>query len=822
MSIPLLLFDWCAFISVLYIIIPSGTTLREYARYNIHTSPLTMSNALRELRHNPCFMSPITVVGLLGIALVSLITMLLQFPGVLLGMLVAPLAARLQFMVEFIYPTSLGKWFHLFVMRWVMKSRKQHSDDKNSGFHSRTIETRIEVVPARVFVHPLPQFLDNLGYLVVCVPEQDTDEMPILVAQQPNAEKISVQQHKRKNDIVATLIDCGDADAVTRQIQLIAETHYKKKTIHVHSILSTHKHHDHTAGNQAFMQSLTGKDVKIVCGGAVEKVPGCNFPLADGDQIPLPKDGDNDMNELIEIEAVATPAHTRGSITYILRPKTTPCAAILFTGDTMFCGGGGVPFEADIDKSQEQKANRMNAYSLIKAGAAGYAVERCFAEILARTTPNEEDSITENKSDRILIMPGHEYSVELLSRQLSSRSENCKWKNFSPAVYFETVSQLYVAIHRASLPHSSGKLLHAPTTISRELLINPHLRSLQKRGELVITAIRHWHRHFARETVSDESLYSNKESANGRSYDSIKSVPSNVEQWNLDSSDISSSIFTTVFSADLDTIIQDLDAGSISTIAASQRLKEMKDKLKEPVVGRRPIPSTLPSERAIYRGLVGFVLLGSRPTAMTLSDSQAMKLPPPVVSDSDSILISKTRLTRVLKWLGLLDDSIEKKRFEAMIPLLWREAKEYEDKNCLSDFGRSKSNASNYDSVDIENDPGDNVELGSLKWIIYGAPCKKQSIFGQFCLPCTKQPAIPDSQHLAYKSGMKAHPGELVRHDIFSCALCRSAAGCPYIDEETDIMSNSDRPVLKRFSSTQSDADGDEPFVEISTLLKEA
>jgi len=132
-------------------------------------------------------------------------------------------------------------------------------------------------------------------------------------------------------------------------------------------------------------------DLKIVVGGAVEKVPGCNYFVENGDFVPLPKFGANQMNDMIEIEAVATPAHTRGSITYVMRLKPdylmrNSALGFLFTGDTMFSAGGGVPFEADIDVNQEAKEHKQSFTSIVRASASIYAVERCFGEILARAS----------------------------------------------------------------------------------------------------------------------------------------------------------------------------------------------------------------------------------------------------------------------------------------------------------------------------------------------------------------------------------------------------------------------------------------------------
>jgi hypothetical protein len=136
---------------------------------------------MREQRHNPCLMRPLTLVLLLAVLALGLLLALLRIPTFLLGMLLAPLTNRFAAVVEFWYPTSIGRFLHLRIAKMAAgrnpnpnPNHGKPGDDANHGCHSRCLETRIEVVPGRVFVHPLPQLLDNLGEcldaLVVAVP----------------------------------------------------------------------------------------------------------------------------------------------------------------------------------------------------------------------------------------------------------------------------------------------------------------------------------------------------------------------------------------------------------------------------------------------------------------------------------------------------------------------------------------------------------------------------------------------------------------------------------------------------------------------------
>lgn len=792
--------------------------------------PSTMDDlrqALREYRHNPCIMGPVTAIIVLLILLVGGLGLLLKAPIVLLTLLLSPALGRFNLIIEFLYPTALGRWVHLTLVKLMLKSRVRRPSDKNRGFHSRTIEMRVEIVPGRVYLHPLPQWSDNLGYLIVCVPKP---KAAVEIKPTPLG-NVTIVDQASDEPLVACVVDCGDAPTVKELLALISQVHYDAKTIEIQSILSTHKHHDHTAGNKGMLKDPElGASIKHVFGGAVEKVPCCNYPLANGECLPLPKSGNNDMNDLVEIEAVATPGHTRGSLVYIMRPKdgvTALVAACLFTGDTMFSGGTGVPFEADIDDDPEAKLTKMTPTSFIRATASLHAVERCFSEVMVRSV--RPDLVNQVSSDSILIFAGHEYTSELLARQFTqTMSESCRWKHFTPAVFFETVSHYYVALHRRALPHSSGKLLSAPSTLRRELLINPQLRMLHKRGEIVVRAVQLWHELFAKEKIG----YCASEHVKKRRFLARKAL-STQSQWNLDGSDVDRPGFATMYQTDLDSIIEELDAGRINGRRAAQRLREARALLNYSTIARRPVPDTLPSDRMIVKGLFGFVLLGSSPTALTLSDSKAMKLPAPVVSSSDRIRISKSRLLTVLHWLGLLSDENDGRRLEAMMDQLWKETREYSEQ--LSSFDPSGTEKKLYNAVDVEAEVNveDEVSLGALRWVVYGIPQRPPGWAAKFCMPCTNpQPVGPEQSHPITKCGLRQHNGELVRHDIYTCPLCVSAAGCPVADDnemEPQYSPGGKKP-LQHYCSTQTDDDdGDGQSVSLSPtdevlniLLREA
>lgn len=854
---------------------------------------------LLEWRHSPCLMKPVTLTMFIIMLIFWAVTMALTIPTWLLGFLVGPVLSRGTWLIEFLYPLPIARWGHLLILRW--SQAKIPLEDKAANYHTRTVEQRVEVVKGRVFVHPIPQLLDNLGYLVVCLPpspphpSQTTADAgstslgktSVVSQYQPNTEKVP------KGPIVAFLVDCGDADAVAEQVELIRLTHYSKyPAIKIQIVLSTHKHHDHTAGNEAMKaHPKLGPYLEHVVGGAVEKVPGCTLHVADGDRLKLPQSGKNDMNDIVHVEVVSVPAHTRGSVVYILRanekPTGTPPPCFAFTGDTMFCGGGGVPFEAGSDSEIDQGGYKDNAHGAIRAGVGSHAVERCFAEILVRGSMSDAyssfDSQWENLEriqDQFLIFPGHEYTTELLARQFSappngSVNDANKWKNFPPHVFFETVSELYVAMHRRSLPQATGKVLAAaPTTLRKELSINPHLRSLSRRAELVVQAIRLWDAYFCKPKgpkdeeaaimrVRKEAVAPiDKKVSTGRIQPHARSskTAATENSWNMDANDAAKSVFTTLYTSDLDKMINDLTAGKVSLEEAASQLEELKSKLKEPVIRRRPIPGTLPSERVVFKGLIGFALLGSRPSAMTLSDSHAMKMPPPIVRDTSCILISKKRLISVLMHLGYIDDSADGQNLLSMIHSLWQEAHEYTNGNLeLTTTGSSESNYNavgkreedNNDAELVENEGDDYVndliQLGTLKWILYGFPSKQPSWFSSLCMPCGTTPAEKalqkrqdyraQQEHPVVTSCMKRRHGELVRHDVMTCKLCRNATGCPnanVVDEsvepssaESETPSDNLEPLPLTQHRTNSSIAGinagptytdDESYVEVTTI----
>jgi len=195
---------------------------------------------------------------------------------------------------------------------------------------------------------------------------------------------------------------------------------------------------------------------------------------------------------------------------------------------------------------------------------------------------------------------------------------------------------------------------------------------------------------------------------------------------------------------------------------------------------------------------------------MTVSDSESMRMPKPIVRDTSCILISKKRLIAVLGHLGYFSDTVDGQYLLAMIHSLWQEAHEYASGNvggaAAADNDNYKYNtigkpedgnettSSRNDDDEDSSEGRDLIELGTLKWILYGFPARQPSWWPDFCLPCgstaadkaltQRQNNKAQQEHPITVSGMKRRHGELVRHDVMTCKLCINATGCKFFEDE--------------------------------------
>ena len=678
-------------------------------------------------------------------------------------------------------------------------------EEEVSDGHSWTIDQRITVVPNRVYIHPIPQFTDNIAYLIVCTPPP-----PAKVTTKTKAATATIISSRKSNTIksseensvsseaaaylpiICLIIDCGESDRILRYMERI----YKRYYIHdyppphpttddemkimycssrmqLYGILCTHHHHDHTAGVIELQSEIVTRrkssrvsvttgcyssssketdDIYmlapgnlIVVGGAIENVPNCNLYVKNGCYIPLPCVTVkhevssntsssttsnvvmmNDMNDIVSIEVIGTPGHTRGSVVYALRnrlaqgittyltngddssmmngssstsPQLPPLQSHLFTGDVIFCGGCGVPFEADLQQPNDDfitnpaAIKNKHGSSVFRPSAGLLSMERCFIEVLTRAngsvssalpptsqavavasskwstkllwkaikpssrTRSSDAMSNTTPTSTTLLYPGHEYTTDLILRQFNTKAINSEihWNRLSPSTFFTIASHYLVSAHRRALPQ---RLLTIPTPLERELIVNPNYRMLRRRGECLIDALKLWYEFGARESVPDNATTATTITTNTDGILVDDEIVENDDVSLLSTekkkrqqqpsyhypSPLPLSVFTTVYTTDLQTIVLDLRNGKIDAATAANELELLHTKLDDKLIGRRPIPGTLPSSKNVYLGVVAITMLGSAPSAMTVSDASIMNLASPIDS-TDRVLISKSRVS---------------------------------------------------------------------------------------------------------------------------------------------------------------------------------
>lgn len=679
----------------------------------------------------------------------------------------------MKLVIEHLYPTSIGRWVHFKLLGESSNSMRIKQQ------HSRTVEHRVEVIPGILYIHMISQLVDNICYLIV-------------------------YQDYSKPKMQGIVIDCGDAKALLHMIERIHRQHYHDHpAIEVTSVLCTHKHHDHTAGNKQILKAFPG--VKIY-GGAVERVPFANEMVKHDAILTLSLPA----NALIR--AIAVPCHTRGSLMYQLTTKGSN-ATYLFSGDTVFSGGGGEAFEAH--------------YNIMTS------ISRCFAEVLASVSdPN-----------RCMLFPGHEYSRELLSMQFLLNNDSKvpaklkNWTDFTPHDFFGTAGQYLVATHRRGLPPGK-RILTIPSSLHHEIVINPQFRTLRKAGENLLHALHLWFQN--RRGTAEAYTTSAGGLTNPQEVQSTPSTtPSSALSWNLGQTHVNHNVFTTFYSADLDALIEGLESSTVSVEQAAMHLQLMSDKMKMSLTpksysvtnisdenddnlgdaNRRPSFSN--NAKLMKDAISAFVILGSPPTALTVSDSKKMGLPRPYLGKltaNDHLVISRSRLLKVMEALNLVPDP----RLRQIINAFFDDA--FETKG----FDRSKvsEQTSAPESVRIMNEdpkvyeaclespsekclPDDAIELGYLKFTLFGQllPAGRSSWWSFLCKPCGNNKEgndeiddaeiIRKGQEAVGKGTCKSKITPLIYHDMSRCFMCKDSLACPNGWNAATHVSRNDPPPVE-------------------------
>lgn len=149
------------------------------------------------------------------------------------------------------------------------------------------------------------------------------------------------------NDFATHTLAAVDVNADYQPVLKYIEEHLKPQsgagaTLHFHTILSTHKHWDHSGGNAELSAKLAAADKSApvrVIGGAKDGIPAVTQSVREGDTAAIGQ---------LTVEVIDAPCHTRGHVLYrVHNPQQPSAGAALFTGDTMFIAGIGAFFEGD-------------------------------------------------------------------------------------------------------------------------------------------------------------------------------------------------------------------------------------------------------------------------------------------------------------------------------------------------------------------------------------------------------------------------------------------------------------------------------------------
>ncbi|CAN0012869.1 unnamed protein product, partial [Ectocarpus sp. 12 AP-2014] len=132
--------------------------------------------------------------------------------------------------------------------------------------------------------------------------------------------------------------------------------------VEISTLLCTHKHWDHSGGNEAMKKMIP--DLEVVSSAYEDGVPAMTLALKDREEYALGS---------LTVRALHTPCHTRGHVLFFV---TSPAAGageegdgaaapLVFSGDTLFVGGCGRFFEGDAS----QMSNALQGVAASLPGA---------------------------------------------------------------------------------------------------------------------------------------------------------------------------------------------------------------------------------------------------------------------------------------------------------------------------------------------------------------------------------------------------------------------------------------------------------------------
>ena len=309
-------------------------------------------------------------------------------------------------LVRYVYPMEVGRihvWTLLFIRRWFNGDRR-HARPLRIDLRERCNEEERWIqgdTEPRCSIHVVAGLLDNYSYIVV---------------------------ERGEGVLKCCVVDPGDADAVLEALNELREQHYDKDgdgrrpqpVVSVEAILVTHKHWDHQAG---VLKLQRVEKVAKIYAGVNEPVKGATHKLHPYETFEVGS---------LTIEAVPSPCHTKGHTMFALLENDRVEA--LFSGDTLFCGGCGAPFEGT---GQDMAYNFRALY------------HRC--------------------DDTTLLFPGHEYSEPLLLEYFGGGQP-------TPG------TQRHFAKLCEALQRTRDRLAHSlpsvPVVLGDEVMYNQHFLSL--------------------------------------------------------------------------------------------------------------------------------------------------------------------------------------------------------------------------------------------------------------------------------------------------------------------------------------------------------
>ncbi|CAE7203360.1 GLX2-2 [Symbiodinium natans] len=139
---------------------------------------------------------------------------------------------------------------------------------------------------------------------------------------------------------VAACVDPAEAHLVLAKA--------KEEGVQLVAVLTTHHHYDHAGGNEEMTKQVPG--IRVY-GGRLDNVAACTDPLEHSDKFNIGS---------IEVCALHTPGHTRGSICYHCYDATDN-QGLVFTGDTLFVAGCGRMFESTPEDFHNSLVNVLGA-----------------------------------------------------------------------------------------------------------------------------------------------------------------------------------------------------------------------------------------------------------------------------------------------------------------------------------------------------------------------------------------------------------------------------------------------------------------------------